>query len=241
MNIDVYEDLTGNTVEAEEQGKVTAEIRRARITLQTMLGYTLDKQKSHENHYDEKGKAKVACPFRGIISDINDMELDPADEVKGSYRLFNYNSNDQYLEVDPFTKLYSVKLVFVQSGGEDADGITHKTFSDGKIRVHKKNGVSKYIERCKECFCLCDCDDCVQIAVDADWLNEDCLPEDLLMVWASMVEYACDDKSDIIAETLGTHSYRREASGSPETMDENIAIIKRYAGPNGTVNTEITV
>lgn len=240
MDIEKYQELTGITVESSDISTVNAQIRRTRITLETMLGYTLNKTKAGVNQYEEKGKAKVECPFRGLISDINDLELDPADTVDGSYRLYPYHKNDLYIEVDPFTKLYKVKLVFLQAGDEP-NGITHKTFSDGKVRVHKRNGIAKYIERCKECFCLCDCDDCVQVAVEADWLNEDCIPEDLQMVWADMVEFYTDPKGDIIAETLGTHSYKRAESKAPEELNETIAIIKKYAGPNGSVNTTIVV
>jgi len=51
-----------------------------------------------------------------------------------------------------------------------------------------------------------------------------------------MVDYYNDPKGDVVAETLGTHSYKREIGDAPESMDENIKIIQKYAGPNGTVN-----
>lgn len=237
MDIDLYQELTGTTVESENIAAYTAQIRRTRSILESMLGYSLDKKKASINHYEEAGKAKVECPFRGLISDIDELELDPADAVLGSYRLFPYNRHDPYFEVDPYTKVYAVKLVFLKTGGDDTNGITHKTFDTGKVRIQKTGNISKYIERCKECLCTCECDECVQLAVDADWLNENCLPEELLYVWADMVDYYMDPKGDIVSETLGTHSYKREIGKAPEEMDVNIKIIQKYAGPNGSVNT----
>lgn len=236
MDIDLYQELTGTTVDADNIALTTAQIRKTRSILESMLGYSLEKKKASENFYEEAGKAKIECPFRGLISDIDDLELDPADEVQGSYRLFPYNRHDEYFEIDPFTKVYAVKLVYLKIGEDDTNGITHKTFDSGKIRVQKRGNISKFIQRCKECFCTCDCDDCVQLAVDADWINESCLPEELLYVWADMVDYYSDPKNDVVAETLGTHSYRKEAGKAPEKMEENIKIIQKYAGPNGTVS-----
>lgn len=240
MDLAKYQELTGITVDESDIATVNAQIRRTRISLETILGYSLDKKKAGMNYYEEKGKAKTDCPFRGLISDINNMELDAPDNVEGSYRLFSYNKSDQLFKVDPFIQLYKVKLVFIQSGAEP-NGITHKTFSDGKIRVHKEGVISKYIERCKECFCLCQCDNCVQLAVEADWLNEECLPEDLTYVWADMVEYYSDPKRFITAETLATHSWKADAAPTPESIETNIAIINKYAGPNGSAHRTIVV
>lgn len=240
MDIELYQELSGNTVEEEDLAKTTAQIRRTRTILESMLGYSLNKKKASENQYEEAGKAKVDCPFRGLISDIDNLELNPKDPVLGSYRLFSYNRSDEFLAVDPFTKLNAVKLVFLKAGAEP-NGITHKTFESGKIRVHKKNGIAKFIQRCNECYCSCECDDCVQLAVDAEWLNEECAPEELLIIWADMIEYYSDPKRNVVAETLGTHSYKLSEKGSPETFDESIAIIKKYAGPNGSVNKTVVV
>lgn len=238
MDLDTYQELTGTTVEAEDQASVNAQIRRTRIALETMLGYSLKKKEAGVNQYEEKGKTKSDCTFRGLLSDIDNLELDPPDDVQGSYRIFPYNKSDKYFKVDPFTRLYKVKLVFLRDG-DDPNGITHKTFDSGQIRIEKEGRISRYIERCHECWCTCECDSCVQLAVEADWLNEECLPEDLLYVWADMVEYYCDPNRGVISETLGTHSYKLAESAAPETMDENIAIIKKYAGPNGSVHRTI--
>lgn len=243
MTIEKYQELTGITVASEDTAKVNVQLNRTRLALEAMLGYSLKKSKAYENQYEEKGIAKVECPFRGLISDITDLELDPPDTVIGSYRIFNFNNSDNYFKVDPYTRLHKVKLVFLQSGlGNEPNGITHKTFEAGRVRIHKEKGIQKYIERCPECWCICECyDNCVQLAVDADWLNEDCLPEELSYLWAEMVEFYSNDKRDVVAETLGTHSYKLDKRSSPETLDTNIAIIKKYAGPHGSLNRTIVV
>lgn len=240
MDIEKYQELTGTTVEDSDIASVNALIRRTRITLETMLGYSLLKSKAGINQYEEKGKATVDCIFRGIAGELDNLTLSDPDEVVGSYRLFSYNKADQYFKVDPFTKLYTVKLVFIRTGDEP-NGITHKTFSDSKVRVHREGTITKYIERCKDCICTCLCDNCVQLAVEADWLNEECLPEDLQFIWSDMVAYYSDPKRFITSETLATHSYKQEMAPAPEELEDAKAIIAKYAGPNGSVSKTIVV
>lgn len=234
MDIEKYQALTGITLDSSELAFTTAQIRKTRTTLENMLGFSLLKSKAGENQYVEEGKATVDCIFRGTIWDIDDLELTAPDEVQGSYRLFTYRKADQLFAVDPFTTLYKVKLVFIKAG-EEPNGITHKTFEDGRMRVHREGSITKYIERCKECLCSCYCDTCVQLAVDANWLNEDCLPEDLMYIWADMVTFSSDQKGDIKSETLGTHRYEKFERERPEFLSENMKIIQKYAGPNGSV------
>lgn len=235
MNIDKYQELTGTTVAESDQATTLAHIRRSRTILENMLGYSLLKSKASVNQYEEKGKASTDCIYNGIISDYDDVVLTDPDTLNASYRLFRFNKTDEFLSVDPFTKLYTVKLVFVKAG-EEPNGVTHKTFTSGQVRVHRTGDVTKYIERCKECFCTCECWNCLQLAVEADWLNEECLPDDLLYIWSDMVTYYTDCKRDIKSETLGPHSYTKNTILKPEELPESIKIIKKYAGPFGSVN-----
>ncbi len=239
MTIEKYQELSGITLPQSRIAAVTAQIRRTRNMLETMLGYSLKKE--IENFYEEKGKATNEFSLCGFIRDINEATLDAPDEVIGSYRLFDYNAKDVNFKVDPFTQVHAVKLVFVKIGDEP-NGITHKTFDDDLVRVHKTGKISKYIERCRECFCSCQCKNaCVQLAVDADWLNEDCLPEDLLYVWVDMVTYYGNCKVDIKRETLGTHTYEKFDRKPAEEVTGNLAVLKRYAGPNGSLSRTVTI
>lgn len=240
MDIEKYQELTGITVSASNQAAVKAQIKRAKTTLETLLGYTLTKNKVNENEYEEKGKTKVDCAFLTLSQIDIDSDLNPADEVVSGYRLFRYNELDKYLTADPFTKLNAVKLVFIESGDEP-NGITIKTFNSNHLRVQKLQGFSKYIEICRECWCLCECKTCVQVAIDADWLYEDCLPNELLYLWADIVTYEVDCKKNIKSESVGPHSYTKFDKTLPQDLPKNLAVIQKYAGPNGTAFRTITV
>lgn len=236
MDISKYQELTGTTVPTTEVSLVKAQIKRTRTILEAMLGYPLTKTKAQENHYDEVGKSQDECGGYDV-----DDALNEADSLVGAYRLYPYNPDDEFFMVDPFTTLYKVKLVYVRAG-EEPNGVTIRTLTSEQIRVQKgQGGISKYIARCEECFCVCECQDCVQVAVEADWAFESCLPEDLLYVWADMIGYYTDCKKDIKSETLGSHSYSKFNQVIPEQQDVSIAIIKKYAGPNGTVSPVVPV
>ena len=221
MDLVKYQELTGITVPTNQITSVEAQIKRVRVRLEGLLGWPLLKSKVSINHYDELGKSATECDFDG------DALNDP-DDVVNAYRLFRFDKSDQYLKVDPFIRLHSAKLVFLRPV-EPPNGVTVQTLDD--IRVHTVNGVSKYIERCQDCLCRFDCEDCVQLAVDADWLYEDCLPEDLLYLWADAVSYEIDCKKDIKSETLGTHSYTKFDRQDPLII--SASVVKKYAGANG--------
>lgn len=233
MNLNKYTELTGIEVSEQNKTLVEAQIRRTRAKLETMLGFTLDRNKTNKNIYNEIGKSQKDCFCLG--TSLSSENLLPPDEVKGSYRLFRFNDNDAYFFTDPFTNVYNVKLVRVN--GEE-EGITIRTFDKDRIRAQVgRDGVSKFLQRCRECECDCKCgDDCVQLAVDADWLFQDCLPADLLYVWADMISYYSDCKKDVKSESIGGHSYTLKDTVAPELDPENIKVIQRYAGPYGAVS-----
>ncbi len=233
MNLCDYETLTGTTV-AESAKKLTlAQIRRTTSMLETMLGYTLSPDLAKTNIYKELGKTTRDC---FCPQSFDEDDLLPADTVTGSYRLFDYNPNDVFHLIDPYKTVYKAKLVYTKTGSGDT-GITIRTFDDDQIRVHTNNeGFGKYLEHCKECLCRCE-DNCVQLAVDADWLwgEDDELPVDLQYVLADMVTYYSDSKRNIRSESITTHSYTKFDNVAPEMEPTNIAIIKKYAGQRGSV------
>ena len=236
MNSKKYTELTGITISEADKTLFEAQVRRTRIALETMLGFTLSRDKINTNIYNELGKTNKDC-FCLSVNTSTEVLQDP-DEVENAYRLFRFNKKDRYFEVDPFTAVHSVKLVKIQQGQENGEGITIKTFDKDKIRLQLgRDGIGKYIERCRECMCDCNCNgDCVQLAVDADWLFDDCLPIDLLDVWADMVQYQMDCKKDIRSESMIGYSYTKFDRVDPETTPKNIAILQRYAGPYGSVS-----
>lgn len=236
MDLKKYEQLTGKTVDDENKVEVLAQIRRAQSKLETMLGYSLNKNKASDNQYEEKGKTMSDCAF-----DPLDGELSAADEVIDSYRLFPYKDSDVYLLTDPFLKLNTVKLVFVQQG-EEPSGITVKTFDSHDVRVQKRNGFSYAIQKDERTWCLCRCKyGSVQLAVDAQWLSTDCMPDELAYLLADMVTYETDCEKNVKSETVGPHSKSYFENPNPSETDLNQKIIQKYAGPNGTAFINVSL
>jgi hypothetical protein len=238
VNLYLYQTLTGITVEASQQAIVIAQINRTQRILETMLGFTLDPELVSTNLYNEQGKTAIECACPNVESDLL-----PPDPVVFAYRLYDYNHKDKYFHVDPFTDVYSVKLV--------RDGVTVKTFDEKDYRLSMKQGFGKFIENCQKKICFCDCR-CVQLAVDAHWLfNCDpsigdssigCIQDDLLYVWADMITYYVDCKKDIKQESVGSHSYTKfDRDEKPEYLKHNLAVLNKYAGPLGSLTKVLTV
>ena len=229
MTLEEYETLTGTTVSASNQAVVEAQLNRVKAILETLLGYTLTPDDVLENLYNELGISPLECSCSSVDVD----NLNPADEVEYAYRLYRYNHKDKYLFVDPFTEINKVKLV--------KDGVTIKVLDPDEYRVqYGRDGIGKYIEVCDGCFCVCDCDDCVQLAVDANWVFET-IPDDLLYVWADMVTFYADCKQDVRSESIGAHSYTKFDKTPPETIPTNKAVLVKYAGPWGSLTKTPTV
>lgn len=231
MDLSAYKQLSGVTVSAARSQFVAAQINRCKAMLETMLGYTLSPESVTKNLYNELGKASRECACPDV--DIEDLQ-DP-DEVVGAYRLYEYNVLDEFFHIDPFKTINKVKLVYVKPNG---DGITLKTFDDDEIRSDiGRDGIGKYLEHCRHCLCVCECTNCVQLAVDADWFwgENDNIPDDLLYVLADMVTWYSNPRKDIKSESITTHSYTKFDQVAPEKEPSNMAVIQKYAGPYGTV------
>jgi len=228
MDIALYQTLSGITVSSSQLARVTAAIARTQAILETMLGYSLDPLIALENQYNESGISSVECD--------DDSALDPADAVETAYRIFPYNRHDKYLNIDPATSINKVKLI--------RNNITVLVIDD--FRVDYKNGLIKYLRQ-EKCFYRCNNECCnVQLAVDAVWFGANDygtqeLPDDLLYLWSDMVTFYADPKRNIRSETLGTHSYSKFNDDTPEMQSYNLAVIKKYAGPNGSIAKTITV
>lgn len=231
MDLSAYQTLAGITVSSSQIAYVTAQIDRTRSMLETMLGFTLDPSKINTNLYNELGKTVNECACPSVDSD----NLQDPDPVVTAYRLYRYNSLDKYFHTDPFTKLNKVKLVYIKPGATP-NGVTLKTFDNDEIRSQfGRENFAKYIEHCIGCLCTCDREDCVQLAVDADWGWPDDIPLDLQYIWTDMISWYSDLKKDIKSESIDTHSYTKFDKVAPETEPQNLAVIKKYAGPYGSV------
>lgn len=232
MDISKYEVLTGLTVAEDEITLINANIRRTKAKLETLLGFTL----FSKNIYNELGKApqECACP------DVDISTLLPADGVNGIYKLFPYNKHDKNIHVDPFTNMYKVKLVYVTT---NHDFVTVKEFNGKDFNEYARpkymqNGIGKFIEKCETCFCTssCYCEECLQIAIDADWLT--CYPDDLMYLWVDMITYESDCDKNLVSESVDGHSWSKAKDSviAPQASLEGINILKKYAGPNGSIS-----
>lgn len=196
--------------------------KQAKSLLESLLGYPLSKQERLRNQYIESGRSEsdCACENGSFVSHTDDVEF--------AYRLFSYNSHDIYLAIDPAVSIHSVKLV--------RNGITYRTLDPSFYRPHLKQGFVKYIEQCQTwCGCKPSCD-CVQLAVDADWLFDECLPTDLQLVLDAFTRYfSAGAAANIKKQTLGTHSYELADTSKPWEMTHNKSILKKWAGPNGSL------
>ena len=232
MTIQEYETLTGVTVPQSKETWYEANIRRTEATLSALLGWSL----GTGEYWTEIGKSpsECACP------DVPAEHLLPADEVEYGYRLFPYNSKDTILAIDPAYAVASVKLV--------KDGVTYRTLEpSGYMVKYRNDGTAKYIDLKPGC-CLCACSVCCctgryQLAVDADWIGSgtEPLPDPLLYLWADMVTYEADTTNDIKSQTLGTHSWTRDAKTAPQLDRANSATLNYYAGPNGIAYRSATI
>ena len=234
MDLSRYEQLTGKKVSSGRASIVQAQINRCQSMLETMLGFTLNPELASTNLYNELGKTSDDCACPSVA--INEENLADPDTVQGGYRLFPYNNLDKFLHVDPYSKVYKVKLVYVRAGGAN-EGITLKEFDTDQVRQQiGRDGIGKYLEVCRNCWCECDCDGCVQLAVDAEWLwtTPEEIPDELFYVLCDMVDYYSDAKRNIKSESITTHSYTKFDNTPPQSLPDNLAVIKKYAGPNGT-------
>lgn len=242
MDLSTYQELTGLTVSSQKSQYVTAQIKRCLSMLEVMLGFTLDPELVETNLYNELGKSRDDCACPSAATQ-DDADLDDPDAVVGAYRLFPYNHLDQFLHIDPFTRIHKVKLVYVKQGSAEDNGVTIKTFDTEQVRVNiGRDGIGKYVEICKDCFCDCECSECVQLAVDADWLWPEGveLPLDLQYVLADMVQYYSDKSRNVKSESITTHSYTKFEKIRPEDEPANKAVISRYAGPHGSATVQPT-
>ena len=235
MDLTLYMKLTGKIIPESQYARYQAIIARVQAKLETILGWSFTPQVL----YQEKGKTQNEC----VCPSIPETLL-PPDEVKGIIKVFPYNWKDKYLHIDPFHDVYNVKLVRVT---EDKQFITYKTF-EFFTKQYMTQGIGKYIEKCATCHCECDCKDCVQLAVDGDWLDytdesgiESDLPLDLLYLWCDMVDYYGDPTHDIKSESVDGHSWSKGDVKAPEESAEALLLLKKYAGPFGTISRIPTI
>ncbi len=232
MDLEKFQSLTGITIPENKKAFYLAQIKRVQSKLETLLGFTLSPQSSL---FTELGKAEGSCP-----NTPEPLHLTQPDAVRGIIKLFPYNQKDKFLHIDPFYDVYSIKLVKTKNNRQF---VTYKTF-EYWTKQYKNGGIGNYIEECPTCYCDCDCKNCLQLAVDADWVDfqeDQNLPDELLYLFADMVIFYTDDTRDIKSESVDGHSWSRDVRKAPEDTVESQLLLSKYAGPFGSVKKVPTI
>lgn len=218
MDLDAYTELTGLDVSDSQRAFVAANITKARVALESALGYPLTTDQ--ENLYTERGKAQS-----DYWCDTDEDLLDPDEEPSAKYRLFHlssiYGSASQPVFVDPCKSITKVKLVH--------GDVTVHTFEVGEYSFQGRLLILRGIF--PHCFC-----EHVQVAVDADWIgltevDGENLPGDLRCLWADQAAHLSDKTRLVRSESRGTRSYTKAVESAPI---ESSPILSKYAGPHGT-------
>jgi len=245
MTIAEYQELTGVTVSTADTPKVTATLKRAQTKLESLLGYSLSKQKN----WTELGKVRfdglVPFPSIPVSDEVLDNLLAPDDET-GDIQLFNFNTLDKNLRINPAKEVYRAKIVLPISSDEfiticQLDNITPYLNESGLVVA---------LSRYESWFTWTwwnmlpfGYESKLMLAVDADYVNV-CDADkysDLAYLLADMVTYYADPNYSVMgnirSESIDSHSYSRASTGptpdtaAPEGQMTSRRIIEKYAGP----------
>jgi hypothetical protein len=239
-----YTELTGITVAEADKAHYSATIRRANALLEAALGYSLSESKNLDK--EELGKVQ----FNGLYPyyPYAQQTLLPADtNVEGSYRLFSYNDRDTYLKIDPARNVYHVKLVQAHNDDEFVTIMDLKDFTTKNSRKF-----SMFLQKQTTWFNWqwygwltgqLGHGNALMLAVDADWLTCNNMPDDLRYLWADMVTYYSSANisvtGNVKSESINGHSYTLGEVIAPEQSVSGLSILGQYAGPNGLLAPKI--
>lgn len=245
MTLAEYQTLTGTTVPDSDATRMKAVIRRAESKLESLLGYSLSRQKS----WTELGKTQYSGlePFPSLpVSDDVIASLSAPDEQTGTIQLFNFDELDTYIKINPAKQVFRAKVVMPVS---DDEFITFYDL-DSAAPYLNNAGLVTAIARYSTWFrwfwwssLVLDEQSNMLLAVDADYVdlcNVNRYP-DIAYLLADMVTYYADSAYSLMgimkSETIDTHSYTRASTGNspdsmaPEGQTSSRRIIEKYAGP----------
>lgn len=212
MTLQELEIYGGITIGAQDSARYLAAIRRARVTLESLLGYTLDDEHIADSEWEGTG-----------------LEYEDI-----AYRVYNFNPADNHLRIDPATHVESVYMLYGGTTEPDLleDPEDYQTFLS--------QGWYRYLDvRNTICHRLLSYSG-IKIAVNADWIGLSGFPEDLMSLWASFAVDFGDPSRDLKSETLGPHRYDRFGSDKKldlQLSEGNKEILRRFAGPKGIILT----
>lgn len=245
MTIEEYEALTGISVPATDEARMTAVIARCVSRLESLLGYSLCAPKT----WTEKGKVQydglVPFPTLPVSEDVIDKLL-PPDPVTGTYQLFNFDELDKHIKINPAKQVYRAKVVLPIN---DDEFITIYRLENGLPYLNSA-GLVTAVTRYYAWFTwtwwnslLWTDRSNLSFAVEGNWFSDDDLPDELKYLLADMITYYSDENyslmGNIRSESIDSHSYSRAQVGvasdgadgaAPEGQKSAKAIIEKYAG-----------
>lgn len=251
MTIAEYQELTGTTVSTADTARVNAAIRKAESKLETLLGYSLSKQKK----WTELGKVQYngLIPFPSLpVDDETLSNLSDPDDTSGTTQLFNFDPSNTHFRINPAKEVYRVKIVLPINSNEF-------------ITVYEMTNITPYLNHVGLVSALTRYYDWftwdwwntlwglernnLMLAVEARYVNL-CDAEkypDLAYLLTDMIAYYSDTNYSIMgnirSESIDSHSYSRSSivakttAGStyddyaPEGQPSAKLVIERYAGP----------
>lgn len=244
MTIAEYQTLTGTTVSEADTPRIKAAIRKSETKLETLLGYSLSKQKK----WTELGKMQYSglVPFPSLpVSDTVISNLLPATEQTGDIQLFNFDELDTHIRINPAKEVYRAKIVLPVNEDEfitiyDLENATPYLNYAGLVTAISRY-YTWYTWTWFSTLSLVDRKG-LMLAVDAEYV--DCVDAnkypDLAYLLADMVTYYSDPNyslmGNIRSESIDSHSYSRASTGSspdnaaPEGQGTSRLIIEKYAG-----------
>lgn len=251
MTIAEYQTLTGTTVPDSDVTRITAVIRRCTARLESLLGYSLTRQKS----WTELGKLQYngLVPFPSLpVSDDVLASLTAPDDQTGDLQLFGFDQQDKHIKINPAREVYRAKIVLPINEDEF---VTVYDLENGTPYLNSV-GLVTAITRYYSWFSWVGWDQLLlsaraklMFAVDAEYI-EVCdvsrYPE-LAYLLADMVTYYSDPGYSLLgiirSETIDSHTYTRALSGAfngnlptpedmaPEGQMSAQRIIAKFAGP----------
>lgn len=245
MTIAEYQTLTGTTVPTADVPRVEAAIRKSEAKLESLLGYSLSKQKT----WTELGKVQYdgLVPFPSLpVSDEVISNLLPADEVSGETQLFNFDELDKHIKINPARKIYRAKVVLPVN---ETEFISVYDLDNGKPYLNSA-GLVTAITRYASWFTwswwnslLWSDQQSLILAVEAEYIDVCDAKQyaDLAWLLADMVTYYADPNysvmGNITTESIDSHSYSRASVGAssesmaPEDQMSAKRTLEKYAGP----------
>lgn len=245
MTIQEYQTLTGNIVADADATRMKAIIRRAETKLESLLGYSLSRHKS----WTELGRVRYdgLVPFPSLpLADVVTASLLTPSEQHGDIQLFNFDSLDTHIRINPAKTVYSARLVYPVNGDEfvtisELESAQPYLNNSGLVVAITRDNYWR-IWRWWDGLALRDRSN-LMLAVDADFVNvcdANKYPE-LAYLLADMITYYSDENYSVMgnirSESIDSHSYSRASTGSnpdsaaPEGQESARRIIEKYAGP----------